>query len=157
MTSVERVVEYAELESEAPWQTDVQPPHDWPTRGCITFDRVNFSYSASEPLVLKNLTVVFKPQEKVLVFNLTCVCFPLSPEHDWGWYEANVKGGCGSFDVALFSDQLLKGPCIVLLNLQDYTICDSWNTYHVIKTVQVDPFIPNLHFELPEETTIYSL
>ncbi|CAG13921.1 unnamed protein product, partial [Tetraodon nigroviridis] len=66
MTSVERVVEYAELESEAPWETDVQPPHDWPMRGCITFDRVNFSYGTSEPLVLKNLTVVFKPREKVL-------------------------------------------------------------------------------------------
>uniref|UniRef100_H3DQA7 ATP binding cassette subfamily C member 4 (PEL blood group) n=1 Tax=Tetraodon nigroviridis TaxID=99883 RepID=H3DQA7_TETNG len=65
MTSVERVVEYAELESEAPWETDVQPPHDWPMRGCITFDRVNFSYGTSEPLVLKNLTVVFKPREKV--------------------------------------------------------------------------------------------
>lgn len=71
MTSVERVVEYAELEREAPWQTNVQPPHDWPKRGCITFDRVNFSYSASEPLVLKNLTVVFAPREKVLVFILT--------------------------------------------------------------------------------------
>lgn len=64
-------MEYSELESEAPWETDVQPPCDWPTRGCITFDRVNFSYSSSEPLVLKNLTVVFKAREKVLVFILT--------------------------------------------------------------------------------------
>lgn len=39
----------------------------------------------------------------------------------------------------------------MLLYLWDYTICDSWNTYHVIKTVQVDPFVPNLHFELPED------
>lgn len=54
------------------------------------------------------------------------------------------------FYVALFSNQLLRGHHIVLLNLQDYTICDSWNTYHVIKTVQVNPFVPNLHFELPE-------
>lgn len=54
------------------------------------------------------------------------------------------------FYVALFSNQLLKGHHIVLLNLQDYTICDSWNTYHVIKTVQLDPFVPNLHFELPD-------
>lgn len=54
------------------------------------------------------------------------------------------------FYVALFSNQLLKGHHIVLLNLKDYTICDSWNTYHVIKTVQVDPFVPNLHFELPD-------
>lgn len=38
----------------------------------------------------------------------------------------------------------------MLLNLQDYTICDSWNTYQVIKTVQVDPFVPNLHLELPD-------
>uniref|UniRef100_A0A8C4ILC3 Multidrug resistance-associated protein 4 n=1 Tax=Dicentrarchus labrax TaxID=13489 RepID=A0A8C4ILC3_DICLA len=74
MTSVERVVEYAELESEAPWETDRRPPHDWPKTGSITFDRVNFSYSASEPLVLKNLTVVFTSREKVLVFIPTCEC-----------------------------------------------------------------------------------
>lgn len=66
MTSVERVVEYAELESEAPWEMDTQPPGDWPKKGSITFDRVNFSYSASEPLVLKNLSIVFTPREKVL-------------------------------------------------------------------------------------------
>nr|XP_046259914.1 ATP-binding cassette sub-family C member 4-like isoform X1 [Scatophagus argus] len=71
MTSVERVVEYAELESEAPWETDKQPPHDWPNAGSITFDRVNFSYSASEPLVLKNLTVVFMPREKVGIVGRT--------------------------------------------------------------------------------------
>ncbi|XP_028248988.1 multidrug resistance-associated protein 4-like [Parambassis ranga] len=65
MTSVERVVEYAELESEAPWETDKQPPSDWPKSGSITFDRVNFSYSSSDPLVLKNLTVVFTSREKV--------------------------------------------------------------------------------------------
>ncbi|XP_056895808.1 ATP-binding cassette sub-family C member 4-like isoform X2 [Takifugu flavidus] len=71
MTSVERVVEYAELESEAPWETDVRPPYDWPTRGCITFDRVNFSHGSSEPLVLKNLSVVFKPREKVGIVGRT--------------------------------------------------------------------------------------
>ncbi|XP_045910385.1 ATP-binding cassette sub-family C member 4-like isoform X2 [Micropterus dolomieu] len=71
MTSVERVVEYAELESEALWETDKQPPHDWPKTGSITFDRVNFSYSASERLVLKNLTVVFKSREKVGIVGRT--------------------------------------------------------------------------------------
>ncbi|XP_034741526.1 multidrug resistance-associated protein 4-like isoform X2 [Etheostoma cragini] len=71
MTSVERVVEYAELESEAPWETDKQPPHDWPEAGSITFDRVNFSYSASERLVLKNLTVDFTSREKVGIVGRT--------------------------------------------------------------------------------------
>ncbi|KAK1902992.1 Multidrug resistance-associated protein 4, partial [Dissostichus eleginoides] len=71
MTSVERVVEYAELESEAPWETEKRPPHDWPEAGSITFDRVNFSYSASERLVLKNLTVVFPSREKVGIVGRT--------------------------------------------------------------------------------------
>lgn len=78
------MVEYAELESEAPWETDKQPPHDWPKTGSITFDRVNFSYGASEPLVLKNLTVVFTAREKVLVFILTCPCSLVCTAHDWG-------------------------------------------------------------------------
>uniref|UniRef100_A0A8C2XIA3 Multidrug resistance-associated protein 4 n=1 Tax=Cyclopterus lumpus TaxID=8103 RepID=A0A8C2XIA3_CYCLU len=71
MTSVERVVEYAELESEAPWETDKQLPKDWPKAGSITFDRVNFSYSVNERLVLKNLTVVFSSREKVGIVGRT--------------------------------------------------------------------------------------
>lgn len=76
MTSVERVVEYAELESEAQWETDFQPPEDWPQTGTVTFDRVNFSYSVGEPLVLKDLSVTFASKEKVFVFISTCSCLP---------------------------------------------------------------------------------
>lgn len=45
----------------------------------------------------------------------------------------------------------------MLLNLRDYTICDSWNTYHVIKSVQVDPFVSRMHFELPDGDNHLSL
>lgn len=65
MTSVERVLEYTELESEAPWETDKHPPPDWARHGFITFDRVNFSYSADSPVVLKNIIAVFRSREKV--------------------------------------------------------------------------------------------
>uniref|UniRef100_A0A3P9LA07 Multidrug resistance-associated protein 4 n=1 Tax=Oryzias latipes TaxID=8090 RepID=A0A3P9LA07_ORYLA len=71
MTSVERVVEYAELESEAQWETDFQPPEDWPQTGTVTFDRVNFSYNVSEPLVLKDLSVTFASKEKVGIVGRT--------------------------------------------------------------------------------------
>uniref|UniRef100_A0A8C5AUE0 Multidrug resistance-associated protein 4 n=1 Tax=Gadus morhua TaxID=8049 RepID=A0A8C5AUE0_GADMO len=50
MTSVERVMEYTELESEAPWETEKRPPLDWPSQGLVTFDGVNFSYSADGPV-----------------------------------------------------------------------------------------------------------
>ncbi|CAL8268154.1 unnamed protein product [Lota lota] len=71
MTSVERVVEYTELESEGPWETNTHPPRDWPANGSITFDRVNLSYSCDGPLVLKNLNVVIASREKVGIVGRT--------------------------------------------------------------------------------------
>uniref|UniRef100_A0A8C1TJ37 Cystic fibrosis transmembrane conductance regulator n=1 Tax=Cyprinus carpio TaxID=7962 RepID=A0A8C1TJ37_CYPCA len=71
MTSVERVVEYTELESEAPWETQKRPPPDWPNRGLITFDKVNFSYSSDGPVVLKNISAMFRPREKVGIVGRT--------------------------------------------------------------------------------------
>ncbi len=65
MTSVERVVEYTELKSEAPWKTQKRPPSDWPSKGLVTFDRVNFSYTDDGPLVLKDISAIFQPSEKV--------------------------------------------------------------------------------------------
>uniref|UniRef100_A0A4W4ELG6 Multidrug resistance-associated protein 4 n=1 Tax=Electrophorus electricus TaxID=8005 RepID=A0A4W4ELG6_ELEEL len=71
MTSVERVVEYTELENEAPWETQEHPPPDWPLQGLITFDQVNFSYSPDGPVVLKNMTAMFRPREKVGIVGRT--------------------------------------------------------------------------------------
>ncbi|KAM9334356.1 ATP-binding cassette sub-family C member 4-like [Symphorus nematophorus] len=71
MTSVERVVEYTELESEAPWETHKRPPPDWPTKGLVTFDQVSFSYSDNGPLVLQNLKAMFRPREKVGIVGRT--------------------------------------------------------------------------------------
>ncbi|XP_042338353.1 ATP-binding cassette sub-family C member 4-like, partial [Plectropomus leopardus] len=71
MTSVERVVEYTELESEAPWKTHNRPPPNWPSKGLVTFDRVNFSYSSDGPPVLRNISATFQPNEKVGVVGRT--------------------------------------------------------------------------------------
>ncbi|XP_047432400.1 ATP-binding cassette sub-family C member 4-like [Mugil cephalus] len=71
MTSVERVVEYAELESEASWETHKTPPPDWPSRGMVTFNRVNFSYSADGPVVLRDVSATIQPSEKVGIVGRT--------------------------------------------------------------------------------------
>ncbi|XP_029941882.1 multidrug resistance-associated protein 4-like [Salarias fasciatus] len=71
MTSVERVVEYTELKSEAAWETERRPPADWPSRGSITFSRVNFSYSADGPTVLRDISTSFQPNEKVGIVGRT--------------------------------------------------------------------------------------
>ncbi|XP_055020441.1 ATP-binding cassette sub-family C member 4-like isoform X2 [Boleophthalmus pectinirostris] len=71
MTSVERVVEYTELTSEAPWETKKKPPPDWPSKGLVTFDGVSFSYSPEGPVVLHKLKAMFRPREKVGIVGRT--------------------------------------------------------------------------------------
>lgn len=65
MISVERVMEYTDLEKEAPWECPKRPPPAWPHEGVIVFDNVNFTYSLDGPLVLKHLTALIKSREKV--------------------------------------------------------------------------------------------
>ncbi|XP_054637094.1 multidrug resistance-associated protein 4 isoform X1 [Dunckerocampus dactyliophorus] len=71
MTSVERVVEYTQLESEAPWHTSKRPPPTWPSKGLVTLDGVSFSYSSNGPKVLHDLKVTFLPKEKIGIVGRT--------------------------------------------------------------------------------------
>lgn len=64
-------MEYTELESEAPWETQKRPPPEWPSQGLITFDRVSFSYSSDGPVVLKDMKAMFRPKEKVGIVGRT--------------------------------------------------------------------------------------
>lgn len=71
MTSVERVVEYTEVKSEAPWNSQQEPPPDWPNKGQVTFNQVNMSYSPNGPLVLKDISFTLQPNEKVRLAKAT--------------------------------------------------------------------------------------
>lgn len=60
MTSVERVVEYANLPSERPLDTDHKVmetlPKPWPQKGAMKFNNVSLKYSATAPEhILHNL------------------------------------------------------------------------------------------------------
>lgn len=65
MTSVERILEYCNLEPEAPRETDTKPPAGWPAKGEIEFDKMSFKYHKSLPRVLHSISCCIKPHEKV--------------------------------------------------------------------------------------------
>lgn len=65
MTSVERILEYTDLEPEAPSETDVKPPKDWPAKGKIVFENMSFKYHQTLPKVLHNISCCIQPKEKV--------------------------------------------------------------------------------------------
>ena len=70
MISVERVIEYTDLEKEAPWELEYRPPPSWPPNGGISFSSVNFRYNSDSPLVLRNLEASIYPREKVSLSRL---------------------------------------------------------------------------------------
>ncbi|XP_031550993.1 multidrug resistance-associated protein 4-like isoform X2 [Actinia tenebrosa] len=65
MTSVERIVDYCNLESEAPMETDVKPPKGWPDKGAINITHMNYSHHKDKPVVLHDITLQIKPEEKL--------------------------------------------------------------------------------------------
>ncbi|XP_061290366.1 ATP-binding cassette sub-family C member 4-like isoform X2 [Bos javanicus] len=71
MVSAERVVEYTELEKEAPWEYEYRPPLDWPHEGELAFENVNFRHTLDGPLVLKDLTECTESKEKTGIVGRT--------------------------------------------------------------------------------------
>ena len=67
MISVERVVEYTHMETEAPLKMieDNKVDVDWPKNGEITATNINLKYKNNDTLVLNNLNFTINAREKV--------------------------------------------------------------------------------------------
>src|SRR2546423_4635543 len=65
IVSVERVLEYARLPSEAlEVISKHRPPISWPSQGAVAFNNFSARYRPGLDLVLKNITLSFKAHEK---------------------------------------------------------------------------------------------
>lgn len=73
MTSVERVLEYTNIEQEASLESspDKKPNVTWPEKGKVQFKNLYLSYGKDEPPVLKNLNFVVLPKDKVGIVGRT--------------------------------------------------------------------------------------
>jgi ATP-binding cassette, subfamily C (CFTR/MRP), member 1 len=72
IVSVERILEYANLPSEAPEIiSKKRPPISWPSHGAVEFHNYSARYRPELNLVLKNINLSFKPREKIGVVGRT--------------------------------------------------------------------------------------
>ncbi|KAI4581558.1 hypothetical protein MJG53_010001 [Ovis ammon polii x Ovis aries] len=112
MISVERVMEYLDLEKEAPWEYKDRPPPRWANEGRIRFDTVYFRHTLDGPLVLKNLTAIIESRKKEPVLFTGTMRKNLDPfnEHTdkelWNALEEvqlkeTIEGLAGKMDTAL--------------------------------------------------------
>uniref|UniRef100_A0A3Q3JJ45 Cystic fibrosis transmembrane conductance regulator n=1 Tax=Monopterus albus TaxID=43700 RepID=A0A3Q3JJ45_MONAL len=160
MTSVERVVEYTELESEAPWETQKRPPPDWPSKGLVTFDRVSFSYSADGPPVLKDLRAVFRPKEKVGIVgrtgagksSLVSALFRLSEPQGKIYIDGVVTSEIGLHDLRQKMSIIPQDPVLftgsVRKNLDPFNQHTDEQLWNALQEVQLKSVVEELPAKL---------
>uniref|UniRef100_A0A3B3WF06 ATP-binding cassette, sub-family C (CFTR/MRP), member 3 n=1 Tax=Poecilia mexicana TaxID=48701 RepID=A0A3B3WF06_9TELE len=67
IVAVERVKEYSETKTEAPWEVEEKkPPPEWPMQGNVEFNEYSVRYREGLDLVLRNITLSVKGGEKVI-------------------------------------------------------------------------------------------
>lgn len=72
MISVERILQYSNITSEAPLVIEEsRPPNNWPEVGTICFQNLQVRYAEHLPSVLKNITCTFPGRKKVGVVGRT--------------------------------------------------------------------------------------
>ncbi|MED6171877.1 ABC transporter C member 14 [Stylosanthes scabra] len=72
MVSVERIKQFTNLPSEAPWTIpDRTPPPDWPSHGDIELDNLQVRYRSNTPLILKGVSLTIQGGEKIGVVGRT--------------------------------------------------------------------------------------
>ncbi|CAF3899223.1 unnamed protein product [Adineta steineri] len=72
IVSVERINEYAELDSEAPWEIlEKKPSPHWPTNGSIQIKDLSTRYRENLQLVLKDITVNIEHGDKIGIIGRT--------------------------------------------------------------------------------------
>ncbi|KAM9715835.1 ATP-binding cassette sub-family C member 3 isoform 2-T2 [Menidia menidia] len=72
IVAVERVKEYSETKTEAPWEVeDKKPPAEWPMEGNVEFSDYSVRYREGLDLVLKGITLNVKGGEKIGIVGRT--------------------------------------------------------------------------------------
>ncbi|KAJ0970834.1 hypothetical protein J5N97_018793 [Dioscorea zingiberensis] len=72
MISVERILQYTKIDSEAPLVIeDCKPPQNWPETGTICIRNLQVGYADNLPPVLKNITCTFPGRKRVGIVGRT--------------------------------------------------------------------------------------
>ncbi|KAF9965910.1 hypothetical protein BGZ70_003814 [Mortierella alpina] len=100
--SVERIQEYSQLPVEAPLDTGVQIPEDWPQHGRVAFKGFSARYREGLDLCIRDATFTIEPQEKVGIVgrtgagksSLTLALFRIIEAADSFWAIASDPSAC---------------------------------------------------------------
>ncbi|CAO0789946.1 unnamed protein product [Mucor circinelloides] len=69
--AIERIVEFMEIDQEAPAITSIRPPPQWPAQGAIEVKDLEIRYAADLDPVIRDLSFSVKPREKIGIVGRT--------------------------------------------------------------------------------------
>ncbi|XP_040281246.1 multidrug resistance-associated protein 4 [Bufo bufo] len=156
MISVERVMEYTQLEKEAAWESKKRPPPDWPNKGMIAFENVNFAYSLDGPLVLRHLTALIRPKEKVGIVgrtgagksSLIAALFRLAEPEGKIWIDRVLTSDLGLHDLRKNMSIIPQEPVLftgtMRKNLDPFDKHTDDELWNVLEEVQLKEAIEEL-------------
>ncbi|XP_042110926.1 ATP-binding cassette sub-family C member 4-like isoform X4 [Ovis aries] len=166
MISVERGIEYTDLEKEAPWELEHRPPPSWPHGGEIDFYHINFRYSLDRPLVLKNLRVPTAPREKLGIVgrtgagksSLIAALFRLSEPEGRIWIDGLWTSDIGLHDLRKKMSVALQEPVLFTGTMRknldpfnEYLEEELWNVLEEVQLKEAIKALPSgLDTELAE-------
>ncbi|XP_068382967.1 ATP-binding cassette sub-family C member 4 isoform X4 [Eschrichtius robustus] len=173
MISVERVIEYTDLEKEASWEYQKRPPPSWPQEGVIVFDNVNFSYSLDGPLVLKHLTALIKSREKVGIVgrtgagksSLIAALFRLSEPEGKIWIDKILTTEIGLHDLRKKMSIIPQEPVLFTGTMRknldpfnEHTDEELWNALEEVQLKEAIEDLPGkMDTELAESGSNFSV
>ncbi|XP_026524765.1 multidrug resistance-associated protein 4 [Notechis scutatus] len=173
MISVERVMEYTELEQEAPCHTNKRPPVEWPAEGVIAFDDVNFAYSADSPFVLKHLSALIKSREKVGIVgrtgagksSLIAALFRLAEPQGRIWIDKYLTSELGLHDLRKKISIIPQEPTLFTGTMRknldpfnEYSDEDLWNSLEEVQLKEAIEDLPDkLETQLAESGSNFSV
>uniref|UniRef100_A0A8C4VPV4 Multidrug resistance-associated protein 4 n=1 Tax=Gopherus evgoodei TaxID=1825980 RepID=A0A8C4VPV4_9SAUR len=173
MISVERVMEYTELEKEAPWESNKHPPAEWPSQGVIAFENVNFTYSLDGPLVLRHLSVLIKSKEKVGIVgrtgagksSLIAALFRLAEPKGRIWIDKYLTSELGLHDLRKKISIIPQEPVLFTGTMRknldpfnEYTDEELWNVLEEVQLKEAVEELPDkMETQLAESGSNFSV
>ncbi|KAF9954088.1 CD9 antigen [Mortierella alpina] len=127
LVSIERVIEYTDMKSEAPTHTDVLIPPNWPSHGHIRFNNYSARYREGLDLVISNISLEILPAQKIGIVgrtgagksSLTLALFRIIEAANSHWAKASDNSRQGQSDSTAALKSNVRGGLAQLLETED--------------------------------------
>lgn len=167
MTSVERVIQYTELKSEA--DPPKIPPGDWPWKGQIEFRRMTLRYDKDGAAVLKDLDLTIAPAWKVGIVgrtgagksSLIGALFRLAPIEGKILIDG-IDTGVVSLEslrskISIIPQDPVLFSATIRYNLDPFSLYDDDALWRAINEVELRSAISGLDYMVTESGTNFSV